>query len=535
VLSSSVAPALSASPSSPLEPSEPKPGDTLLGVSLVEILGRGPNGTVWTARDTGGRTVAVKVFGSGSPAREARPDAFRRGVETLRLALSGERDMATLVRLYAVTADGLAFSFQYFDNGSAAGIPALHWDVPRTLEFFGRICRAVAGLHELGLVHRTLKPSNVLVDDDLGPVLTDPGMLTVGDPSLALDAADAIYRAPEELGVDGVQSPNVDTYALGRILWFLLQGSDPDEPYDAFAKLTSLDRFPPGLVRIVRKATAHDPAARYQWVEELEADLARYLTPALVGIGSLPPGADYPRYCVSSLPAPDRKRSLAPAAVKRPASRVAAPVERDRPFVRAVGWLGAATVLVSLALIAIPSAPTPELGKLSGLGVTLGLACSTLLLRRLTTSPQLLRVGLFGAALALLIPLEPDRLVLLRWKAALAYGRDDARAKAARYLVRGGSRSLRAVRLQGADLARADLGRADLRAANLRRANLRGANLAEADLARADLAGADLSGATLLSSNAFAAQGFREARCSRTTAMPSGWSCMAGHPASAQN
>jgi hypothetical protein len=511
----------------------PSAGEIVLGVRLVEILGRGPNGAVWTARDADGKTVAVKIARPDAAEHEAA--AFRRGVETLRRAAElDEHGTKALVRLRAVSPDELAFTFDYYDNGSAAGIPALGWDVRRTLEFFGRICRAVAGLHEVGLLHRSLKPSNVLVDDALAPVLADAGMAVVSDPSVPLDAADAIYRAPE-LGRDALQSPTADVYGLGRLLWFLLQGSDPDEPYDAFAKLTSLERFPPGLVRIIRKATAHDPAARYQWVEELEADIARYLTPELVGIGAIGPGEAYPRHCVSSLPAAPRKSIVDAAPRRRTTPRVAAPSERSRALARGAAWVGLCAVAAGGFSLSIPSVPSARAAELAGSAMTLGLALCTLFLPVYAKRPLLARFAAFGAVLAVLLPLELDRLVIVRWKLTLGGGDDEARARAARLLARAGARDLRGARLAGSDLARADLGRADLRGASLDRANLSGANLAESNLAGADLSGADLRGATLLSSNAGDAKGFSTARCSRSTAMPAGWFCSGESPMSGRN
>ncbi|HEX6272855.1 MAG TPA: pentapeptide repeat-containing protein [Polyangiaceae bacterium] len=514
----------------------PIAGETILGVRLVEMLGRGPNGTVWTARDAEGKTVAVKIARAEAAEKEAVAAAFRRGVETMsRASEVAGRGTTALARLHAISPDGLAFTFDYYDNGSAAGIPSLAWNVQRTLEFFGRICRAVAGLHEVGLLHRALKPSNVLVDDALAPVLVDAGMLGVSEPGRPLDAADATYRAPEELGGEVVQSPTADVYGLGRVLWFLLQGSDPDEPYDAFAKLASLERFPPGLVRIIRKATAHDPAARYQWVEELEADIARYLTPELVGIGKIGPGEAYPRHCVSSLPAAPRKSVVDAAPERRATPRLGAPVERSHALVRAGAWVGLCAVVVSALLLFVPSVPSVRSAAFAGAAMTLGLALSTLFLPAFAKNPLLARVAAFGAVLAVALPLEPDRLVLFRWRVTLDRGSDEARARAARLLARAGARDLSGARLARSDLARADLGRADLRGSNLAGANLAGANLAESNLAGADLSGADLRGATLLSSNPGEARGFSKARCSRSTAMPAGWSCFGESPASAGN
>jgi hypothetical protein len=526
-----VGPAATRSPSD-----APRAGEMLLGVRLVEVLGRGPNGTVWTASDSEGRTVALKVISATAADRDAAIAAFRRGVETMnRAVLLDERGTTALVRLHAVSLEKLAFTFDYHDNGSAAGIPALGWDVRRTLEFFGRVCRAVAGLHEIGLLHRSLKPSNVLVDDALGPLLADAGMVGARDPSLPLDAADALYRAPEELAGEGVESPSGDVYGLGRLLWFLLQGSDPDEPYDAFAKLTSLESFPPGLVRIIRKATAHDPAARYQWVEELEADIARYLTPELVGIGRIAPGEAYPRHCVSSLPVAARKPAATGVEKRRTTPRVEAPSVGGAALARTGAWLGVSATLGSIAFLAVPSVPSARTAELAGAMMTLGLALSTLFIRPYAKRPSLFRLAAFGVVLAVLVPLELERLVIVRWKLTLGSGGDDARARAARLLARSGSRDLRGARLARSDLSRADLGRADLRGANLGRAKLGGANLSESNLAGADLSGADLRGATLLSSNAGEAKGFSTTECSRSTAMPVGWSCPDGSPVRARD
>ncbi len=506
-------------------------GDRILGVRLVELLGRGPNGAVWKAQDEDGRTVAVKIFEPRPGAGEAAAATFKRGVATLNRALSlDEGHSAALPVMHSVALNELAFTYDYFDNGSAEGIPALRWDVARTLEFFGRVCRAVAALHELGLTHRSLKPSNILVDDELCPILTDPGMIGLRDPSLAVSTADATYRAPEELGGESTQSPTADVYGLGRLLWFLLLGRDPDEPYESFAKLTSLEGRPPGLVRIVRKATAHDPAVRYQWVEELEADLARYGQPDVVGLAGSS-SEDHPRYCISSLPVPAAKRApVVPVETRGSArERPAAPGPRVD---RAIAWLGVAGVVAASAFMAAVPAPSPFAAPAFGVIFTLGLASCTLFLRPIPQRRLLGRFVVFGVALALLVPFELERLAIVRWKVTLEHGSDEARAHAARYLARSGARDLMNARLSGSDLRKADFGRADLRMANLSRANLGGTNLTESNLKGANVSGADLSGADLYSSNIHEATGWLDTRCSRLTGMPRSWACVDGRPAS---
>jgi hypothetical protein len=504
------------------------PGDTVLGVRLEELLGRGPNGSVWQGRDTTGRSLAVKVA-EGSEAAEA---AFARGVETIERAASVAGNGALAVpRLHAVAADRLAFVCDHYDNGSALGISALAWDLPRKLAFFAGVCRAVAALHAAGLAHRSLKPSNVLVDDELRPVLADTGMLAARGPGISLDAADVTYQAPEALGGESSASPSADVYGLGRLLWFLLQGSDPDEPYDALATLGALARFPTGIVRIVRKATAHDPAARYQRVEDFEADLARYGDADAVGIGSVPPVEVAPRHRMSRLPS---RTAGPPAEARRTPPRAETP-RKSRSLARIAGFFGIAATLVAVGVLALTPLATPSLATHLGTIVTFGLAAATLLVPPYAKRPALFRLAAFGAVASLLVALEPERLVLARWRLTLDSGDEQARAQAARFLTRRGHRDLRAVRLGGADLRRADFGRADLRTANLSAANLAGANLEEANLAGAELAGADFSGASLLASSAADAKGWLESRCSRTTSMPAGFRCVDGRPGKARN
>jgi uncharacterized protein YjbI with pentapeptide repeats len=87
-------------------------GDSILGVRLAEMLGRGPHGTVWKAHDADGRRRAVKIFEAGAEASDGAAATFKRGVQTLnRAVLLDERENASLPRVYAVAVNELAFTY----------------------------------------------------------------------------------------------------------------------------------------------------------------------------------------------------------------------------------------------------------------------------------------------------------------------------------------------------------------------------------------------------------------------------------------
>lgn len=204
----------------------------------------------------------------------------------------------------AVARNGLSFTYNYFANGNLRRACALNWGLERKLEFFGKICRGTGRLHELGIVHGALKPTNVLIDDSFEPVLVDAGVVGLAPATFPALPSQHIYVAPEQLLGNGTQSPTADIYSLGRLLWFLLLGHDPDENVEGLATLASLQGYPAGLLQIIRRATAHEPSVRYQWTREFERDLARYRLDEEVGLSENLADLSCRPFCVSSLPAP---------------------------------------------------------------------------------------------------------------------------------------------------------------------------------------------------------------------------------------
>jgi hypothetical protein len=346
-----------------------KSGDSVMGVALDEVIGEGPSAIVWRGTDGSGDAVAVKLFKAPRASVGLSLPSFRRGVAVMN-RLTSSLD-AGVTKLRAVSLNRLGFVSDLAANGSATDLPALRWNVKSAVKFFDGLCRTVRAAHGEGALHRCLKPSNVLLDEDLEPMLCDFDMVDL--PTLAAESRDvggyARYAAPEELLGLGTQSPTADVYSLGRILHFLLLGAPPAAFAGPAPTLAELKEQPAGLVRIVRKCTMRAPEARYQQVEELLDDLANYEDHERVGIGG-GPEANYLPYRVSSLShrtpwLGEREGRAEPRHQQRGDDREAPagakPLGLSRNGEKAVGAIGALLVLASMVVIMTVAHPASSL------------------------------------------------------------------------------------------------------------------------------------------------------------------------------
>ena len=165
------------------------------------------------------------------------------------------------------------------------------------LKLFLKVCQAVIHAHQEGVIHRDLKPNNILVDEEGEPQLLDFGLgrTIESDTGCARESTDAVmgapgYMAPEQAaGLSG--DTRTDVYALGVILFQMLTGALPIEPTRDFQGLSDriqnvAPKEPRSLNRrvdhevnaIVLKALAKAPINRYQSVADLALDVERYLS-----------------------------------------------------------------------------------------------------------------------------------------------------------------------------------------------------------------------------------------------------------------
>jgi serine/threonine-protein kinase len=271
---------------------------TMLGelgdYELLEEIGRGGQGVVFRARQKRlNRTVALKVISLGQWASKAHLKRFRREAEA-----AASLDHPSIVPIYEVDErDGSCyFSMKFVEGGQLDEVTRREpMPIRRAVELIAKVARTVHYAHEHGILHRDIKPGNILLDAKGEPHLTDFGLARlVESESSVTHTLDILgtpsYMAPEQaVGNNTAVSNATDVYGIGAVLYQLLTGHPPfagGATYETIRLLLDTEPRPPRLLNpkidrdlstICLKCLEKDPKRRYSSALALAEDLERWL------------------------------------------------------------------------------------------------------------------------------------------------------------------------------------------------------------------------------------------------------------------
>jgi len=311
---------------------------------LLRTLGHGGMGTVWLGQDGFGNYAAIKTLldpASGEPTQVTR---FEREAQVMtqlnhrnicRIIEMGEYDGTRFIAMEYVTGVTLGDILENVPGrlqttkGSSGKKDAKNEDLPtivrevqekkladtlrkkrrssdppspvlrlgHTLALFMKICEAVQFAHGKGILHRDLKPGNVLIREDGDPVVADFGLAKLRQANDAFDVSHTgqvlgtlAYMSPEQSQSSKEVDERADIFSLGAILYRMLTGAEQFRTSGNFAtdvqKLQAhepippskvLDTIPDDLDAIVLKSLSKEPSARYRSTQALRDDIARFL------------------------------------------------------------------------------------------------------------------------------------------------------------------------------------------------------------------------------------------------------------------
>jgi serine/threonine protein kinase len=277
---------------------------------ILDEIGRGGIGVVYRARHRR-RIVALKrILPYHADSRETLI-RFRREAETVASLIH-----PNILPIYEVSEydDGLPFFSMKFAGGGSLldAAPVLRSEPQRAVALMAKVARGVQYAHGQGILHRDLKPGNILLDGRGEPLVSDFGLAKCLEPAsnltrtlTAFGAPD--YVAPEQVDPAGAASgklgPAADVYSLGAILFDLLTGRPPFLGEHALKVIQQaseksapkLRTLVPGLDRdletICAKCLEREPSARYRSAGALAEDLERWLEGQPIAARPLSPPA----------------------------------------------------------------------------------------------------------------------------------------------------------------------------------------------------------------------------------------------------
>jgi serine/threonine protein kinase/tetratricopeptide (TPR) repeat protein len=261
---------------------------------LLEEVGRGGQGVVFRARQKSlNRTVALKVIGLGQWASKAHLKRFRLEAEA-----AARLEHPGIVPIHEVgERDGSCyFSMKFVEGGQLDEVVRrTPMSIRQAAELIAKVARTVYYAHEHGILHRDIKPGNILLDAKGEPNLTDFGLARLLESESTVTRTMEVlgtpsYMAPEQaVGNNAAVSSATDVYGLGAVLYQLLTGHPPfagGTTYETIKLVLDAEPRQPrlwnpkidrDLSTICLKCLEKDPKRRYSSALALAQDLERWL------------------------------------------------------------------------------------------------------------------------------------------------------------------------------------------------------------------------------------------------------------------
>jgi len=260
-------------------------GKNVSNYKIIEKLGRGGMATVYKAHELSlNRVVALKVLSSRLSEDAEYIKRFQREAQA-----AAKLNHPNIVQIYAIGEEkGIHyFAMEYIKGKSLADIckekntllPA------EAIAIIKPVAEALGEAHKAGLVHRDVKPSNIMIDASGRPKVTDFGIAYVSEAKTKLTQEGSIIGTPEYLSPEQCEGKTVDArsdiFSLGVTLYEILSGKTPyqaDTPVSTLMKIIKGNflplkevnpNIPDPVVKVVEKMMETDPQKRYANIDEL--------------------------------------------------------------------------------------------------------------------------------------------------------------------------------------------------------------------------------------------------------------------------
>lgn len=347
---------------------------------LLDVLASGGMATVWRARDTRLERLVALKRPHPAPAESKLHERMAREAR----AAAGVNH-PNLVTMFDTGRDeGGPYLIMELVEGPTLASPGREIGPSEAVAIGAQIADALAAVHEAGIVHRDVKPSNVILSER-GPCLTDFGIASIEEATRELTQPGTIvatpsYAAPEVLAGDP-PSPASDVFSLAALVYGLLIGKPPYQGTDRTASLPVLaDRL---IDAVIRSGLAPDPGARpsaRDLAARLRASAPTQAMPAAHDTLLMPDPNDLvPKAAVIATPMADANDTVAlpilptggpePSPEPVPQPPQAAEAVPPEPAGERPGRLRLAAILLAVAVVAIAawaaSSPVEPTGKLS--------------------------------------------------------------------------------------------------------------------------------------------------------------------------